>query len=146
MVPRESTNAPLLALGKEFMNSNKKLSVGIAVSAVTVLGVALIALTPKFFDIYAKETPTMVCADMVFGTASDTGAATSTDGIDSINLPSYDISLDKCYRKGEGYAMRVGSSKSGGTLTIDFSEDVVISAVKVYAYKWNSDSQSRGKI
>lgn len=146
MVSRESTNAPLLALGKEFMNSNKKLSVGIAVSAVTVLGVALIALTPKFFDIYAKETPTMVCADMVFGTASDTGNATSTDGIDSVNLPSYDISLNNCYRKGEGYAVRVGSSKSGGTLTIDFSEDVVISAVKVYAYKWNSDSQSTFRV
>lgn len=134
---------------------NKQLSILCAISATSTLALALIVAMPKVNELRATTTQSYSCASVHFGMKdSDHTAMTYDPSTSSADMSGYytannisaTISAEYCYHGGaytaadtsySQYAIRIGKSKTLGTLTLTFDKNII--GCTVYALQYASD-------
>ncbi len=112
---------------------------GIGILALAATG---IALSPSFggaFALGAGMEPSRLCADITFGTEkySESGGFGGKK-VPVTNIGEVSLDATNAYWGGSGTAVRLGSSKNAGSLTIAFSEPLLIEEIKVLCYLYDS--------
>ncbi len=114
----------------------KFIAAGVAVAAGTLLTTLGGLVLPSIAD----SQNTYRCADITFGTGNSDRGNTPDFGsvtVTNIELPSF--SSDKVYQS-DGGSLRFSSKGGDGSLTITFADELHITAVRLIASVYNSDS------
>ncbi len=115
-----------------------------SVLAAFSLLVGCFALTlPGAEPLRGEELLKVQCADIVFGTGKYTESATpKLESLEHSGIALSGIESSSCYYKpGEG-GLRLGSSKSPGSITFIFDETYRVSKARVYCYRYDESGSA----
>ena len=112
---------------------------GIALLGSLTLGLAVAPSLGNAFAIGARMEPARLCADITFGTEKYSLSSNFTGKeIPVTNIGEVSIDAENAYWGESGDAVRLGSNKNAGSLTIHLAEPLLIEEIKVLCYLYDS--------
>ena len=112
---------------------------GIALLGSLALGLAVAPSLGNAFAIGARMEPARLCADITFGTEKYSLSSNFTGKeIPVTNIGEVSIDAENAYWGESGDAVRLGSNKNAGSLTIHLAEPLLVEEIKVLCYLYDS--------
>ena len=112
---------------------------GIALLGSLALGLAVAPSLGNALAIGARMEPARLCADITFGTEKYSLSSNFTGKeIPVTNIGEVSIDAENAYWGESGDAVRLGSNKNAGSLTIHLAEPLLIEEIKVLCYLYDS--------